>query len=96
MNTLASEEVSSDDNESDVDENDIASSTARYESSQEISLPSYSSQCPQCNAVFIYRHHMLRHVRYKHEGVKYPCKQCAYEATKQSSLKRHIKFKHEC
>ena len=40
---VISEEVSSDDNESDVDENEIASSTARYESSQEISVPSDSS-----------------------------------------------------
>ena len=36
---LISDEVSSDDNESDVDENEIASSTARYESSQKYLCP---------------------------------------------------------
>ena len=92
---VISEEVSSDDNESDVDENEIASSTARYESSQEISVPSDSSQCPQCNAVFVYRHHMLRHVRYKQEGVKYPCIQCDFKGTQQSDLKRHIESVHK-
>ena len=44
---VISEEVSSNDNES-VDENEIASSIAGYESRQQISVPSDSSQCPQC------------------------------------------------
>ena len=65
---VISEEVASDES---VDENEIESSTDRYERSQDIFVPSDSSQCPQCNAVFVYRHHMLRHVRYKHEGVKW-------------------------
>ena len=92
---VISEDVSSDDNESDVDENEIASSTARYESSQEISVPSDSSQCPQCNVVFTHRHNMLKHVRSKHEGVKYPCSQCDYKATQQSNLRLHIESIHE-
>ena len=91
---LISEETSRDDTTS-VD-TEFASSIDTNITSQLISEPSDSSQCPQCNIVFTQRQNMLAHVRYKHEGVKYPCKQCAYEATKQSSLKRHIKFKHEC
>ena len=61
-----------DDNES-VDENEFTSSTARYESSQHISMLSDSSQCPQCNAVFAHTRSLMRHVRSEHEGVKYPC-----------------------
>ena len=91
---MISEEVASGDNES-VYENEIASSTAKYESSKQISVSSDSSQCPKCNAVFAYRHDMLRHVRNKHEGVKYPCSQCDYKATKQYHLKIHIKSVHE-
>ena len=78
-----------DDNES-VDENEIASSTASYESTQQMSVPSDSSKCPQCDVVFAQRQGMLKHVRYKHEGVKYPCSQCDFKATQQSSLKTHI------
>ena len=31
----------------------------------------------------------------KHEGVKYHCNRCDYEATTQSSLKNHIQSIHE-
>ena len=87
---VISEEVLSDDNES-VDE--IASST-RYESSQQIFEPSDSLQCPQCNTVFTDRRNMMRHVRSKHEGVRYPCNQCDYKAASQSYLKLHIESVH--
>ena len=92
---VISEELSSDDKDESVDENGIASSTDSYETSQQISRPSDSSQCPLCNAVFSHRKHMLRHVRNKHEGVKYPCSQCDYKATQQNNLKIHIKAVHE-
>ena len=87
---VISEEVLGDDNES-VDENGSAS----YATSQEISVPSDSSQCPQCNAVFTLRCNMLKHVRSKHDGVKYPCSQCDYKATRPSTLKLHRDSVHE-
>ena len=31
----------------------------------------------------------------KHEGFKYPCDQCEYEASKKSNLKTHKMAKHE-
>ena len=31
----------------------------------------------------------------KHEGIRYPCDKCEYEATKQDQLKRHKQNKHE-
>ena len=72
-----------------------ALSIASDESSQQISMPSNSSQCPQCDAVFAHRCNMLRHVKAEHEGVKYPCSKCDYKATYQCNLKRHVKSVHE-
>ena len=34
------------------------------------------------------------HIQYKHEGVKYACKQCDKQFTTQSSLLTHIRSKH--
>ena len=79
-----------------IDEDECARSTESYESSQQVSVPSDSSQCPQCNAVFANMNNMLRHVKIKHEGVKYPCNQCDYKATQTNHLRRYIKSKHEC
>ena len=87
---VISEEVSSDDTES-VDENEVA----RYECRQQKSVPSDSYKCTQCYVVFNRRHHMLRHVRSKHDGVRYPCNQCDHKATCESNLKRHIESVHE-
>ena len=81
---LISGEVSRDDSDS-VDEDDFTSSSASHESNKQISVPSKLSECPQCKSLFIYRHDMLKHVRVKHEGVRYPCNQCNYEATQLSS-----------
>ena len=90
---LNSEEVSRDDTES-VDEKEYTFIDTN-ETSQQISVPGDSSQCPQCNVVFTHRHNMLKHVRSKHEGVKYPCSQCDYKATQQSNLRLHIESIHE-
>ena len=38
---------------------------------------------------------MKKHIQSKHEGIKYPCNQCDYQATKQGSLQTHIQSKHE-
>ena len=67
----------------------------KFKRNQQISVPNDSSQCPKCNAVFTQRKSMLKHVRSKHEGVKYPCSQCDYSATTQYHLKTHIKSIHE-
>ena len=93
-NDVISEEVLRDDNDS-YDENEIESSSAWHESSQQISVPSDSSQCQLCSAVFAHRTNMLNHVRNKHEGVRYPCSQCDYKATKQFNLKIHTESVHE-
>ena len=38
---------------------------------------------------------MLRHYRSKHEGIRYPCNQCTYQATQKGDLQKHIQAKHE-
>ena len=35
------------------------------------------------------------HKQSKHEGIKYSCEQCDYEATMKANLLRHLKSKHE-
>ena len=45
-----------------------------------MSNDNYSTQCQECGAEFTQKRDMERHYRSKHEGVKYPCDQCDYEA----------------
>ena len=35
------------------------------------------------------------HIRAAHEGVKYPCEECEYQATQKGDLDRHRKSVHE-
>ena len=86
------EETFSDDIDS-VNEQEIGSSATNE--TQQISVPSNSTQCPQCDAMFVHRRSMLAHVRYKHEGVKYPCNQCDHKAAILSNLRQHIESVHE-
>ena len=38
---------------------------------------------------------LLAHIRAAHEGVKYPCVQCLYQATTKGSLNLHRRSVHE-
>ena len=38
---------------------------------------------------------MMKNYRSKHEGIKYPCKQCDFSSTQQGNLQKHIQSKHE-
>ena len=48
---------------------------------KQISNDTKSTKCPECEAVFTTSGSMLRHYRSKHEGVKYSCNKCDYQAT---------------
>ena len=37
----------------------------------------------------------MNHIQSIHEGIKYVCNQCDYQATTQSNLTQHIEHKHE-
>ena len=54
-----------------------------------------ASVCPDCGKVFNQKYTMMEHRRSKHEGVKYPCDQCTYQATTRGSLKKHLQSVHE-
>ena len=36
-----------------------------------------------------------KHIQSKHEGARYPCDQCDYQATQQFHLQTHVQSKHE-
>ena len=46
--------------------------------------------CTKCEFTSKHRSNLLSHIRYKHEGVRYGCKECSYQATTTSHLKRHV------
>jgi len=90
-----SQEDDSSDDIGSVNEIVMGRSTATNETSQHVSVPSNSTKCPQCEVVFSQRFNLLKHIRIKHEDVRYPCSQCDYKATQQSHLKRHMESLHE-
>ena len=48
-----------------------------------------------CEYVFTLAGNLKKHIKSKHEGVRYPCDQCDYLATASYNLKRHIVRRHE-
>ena len=52
-------------------------------------------KCGECGAVYTAKNNLLRHIRYKHEGVKFLCVQCNYCTKDACGLKHHVKIKHE-
>ena len=53
-----------------------------------------STQCPECQMKFTRSSSLMEHIRIQHEGIRYPCNQCDYKATKLYSLKFHMETKH--
>ena len=51
-------------------------------------------KCDKCNLTFSQRSSMNQHKRNIHEGKKYPCHHCDYQATQNGTLLRHIRAKH--
>ena len=60
----------------------------------QISSDAKSTECPECGKVFTEKGNMVKHLRSKHEGIKYSCNQCDYQATQQGNLQTHIAAKH--
>ena len=60
-----------------------------------LNLPAYSPdmdepdsgnqlhKCGECGAGYRWKSHLVQHIRSKHEGIKYSCNQCEYQATRQ-------------
>ena len=60
----------------------------------EYSLGKHLYKCEDCDSVFKTRYGLWLHNRSIHKGIRYPCHQCEYNSTSQSSLKTHQKSKH--
>lgn len=53
-----------------------------------------SKKCKSCGKVLADFASLSRHKRSIHDGVKYPCKYCDYQATYYRNLDRHVAAKH--
>ena len=64
--------------------------------SSKISKVGSKFQCPHplCDKLFYNNSTTRRHIRSVHEGVKYACNRCDYQATRQDNLTAHIKRHH--
>ena len=50
--------------------------------------------CKSCGKMFAESSSLSRHKKSIHDGVKYPCKYCEYQATIKQNLDRHVAVKH--
>ena len=90
QNRREEKETEEDDEPKQTSENKIRQRQPR----NQISSDAKSTECPECGKVFSHKRDMVRHYRSVHEGIKYPCNQCDYQATQQSHLQTHIAAKH--
>ena len=51
--------------------------------------------CDICKKQYKTKISLSAHMKSVHQGIKYPCKQCEYKATQQSSLKKHFESVHK-
>ena len=51
--------------------------------------------CPQCPSTHKFKYSLLRHIETVHDGARFPCNLCDYQATQQTNLTVHIKWKHK-
>ena len=76
------------------EENSIETSKRKVRQPRSQIPDTKSTECPECQAVYSSRRDLQRHYRSKHEGIKYPCNQCNYQATQKGDLKKHTQRKH--
>lgn len=50
----------------------------------------YVCDYEDCSLAFTMRDTLLKHIKYKHKGIKYPCPQCPNVLSTPTSLRRHI------
>ena len=50
--------------------------------------------CPECNQDFTFQHNLKRHMKNKHEGLKFKCQDCPKAYTTDRCLKIHIGHAH--
>ena len=52
-------------------------------------------QCQQCDEVYLKKSQMFKHVKRKHQNMKYFCNECDYQTTRHWSMKMHKEGVHE-
>ena len=50
--------------------------------------------CPECNVSFTFAHNLKRHIKNKHQGLKYRCQECPKAYTTERCLKLHVGQSH--
>ena len=51
--------------------------------------------CNICKVEFKQRNHLIKHNESVHQGIRFPCSQCEYRATRKEHLTRHMKLNHK-
>ena len=62
---------------------------------KEIGIEDGPVKCEHCDVVCSHIGNLKRHIKNKHDGVKYFCSECDYKATQKLDIKRHKEYKHE-
>ena len=52
------------------------------------------SQCPECKKYFSQKYKMKVHYQNIHEGIRWPCDKCDYQARDRESLFKHMRIEH--
>ena len=60
----------------------------------EVETSKHMYECGECDAEYIYKGDLLRHVRIKHKGLMYSCQICGYKASRPNLVKQHFESSH--
>ena len=62
---------------------------------KEIGIENGPVKCEHCDVICSHIGNLKRHVKNKHDGVKFACNECDYRATQKTDIKRHTEYKHQ-
>ena len=62
---------------------------------KEVGIENGPVKCEHCDVICSHLGNLKRHVKNKHDGVKFFCSECDYKATQKTDIKRHKEYKHE-
>ena len=62
---------------------------------EEIGIENGPVKCEHCNVICSHLGNLKRHIKNKHDGIKFYCSECDYKATQKTDIKRHKEYKHE-
>ena len=62
---------------------------------EEIGIENGPVKCAHCDVICSHIGNLKRHIKNKHDGIKFYCSECDYKATQKTDIKRHKEYKHE-